>query len=200
MQPTASSVRIQLRHLRPPLAPPPLPVVPRLPANQKAFTLIEVMLAATVLLVSFTGVIQAVTIGSEMIDTARKQQIAQQIIEGEMTYQRTTPWATSGSAYGLSSMPDSTFRIKVNDAGTAVIDDTANGYDDLLRFGLDDNPALMAAAKGFTCQVESGVEAGPPSLIGIVWTVTWTSTAGRVHTRIAKGYYSEYGLFMSYRK
>ncbi len=172
----------------------------RQPTSQKAFTLIEVMLAATILLVSFTAVIQAVTIGAEMIDTARKQQIAQQIIEGEMNYQKSIPW-NGGSGYGISVMPDSIFRIRVNDDGTDVVDDTANGYVDGLRFGLDDNPALLAAAKGFTVQAESAneVSSGPP-LIGIVWTVIWTSTTGRVHTRTGKGYYSENGLFLSYRK
>lgn len=176
--------------------------MPRPTKSQKAFTLIEVMLAATVLLVSFTAVIQTVTIGAEMVDTARKQQIAQQIIDGEMTYQKTIPWSQTGpTAYGVLQMPNSTFRIRINTAGTAI-DDTSNGYNDLLRFGLDDNAALLSAAKGFTVEVEStnDVPSPMPPIVEIVWTVTWNSTAGRVHTRTGKGYYSEFGLRLSYQK
>ena len=42
------------------------------PRNRSGFTLVEVALAATILLVGFAGMATALIIGSEMLDTARK--------------------------------------------------------------------------------------------------------------------------------
>ena len=51
---------------------------------RSGFTLVEVALAATILLVGFAGMAAALMIGSEMLDTARKQTIAAQIMQGEI--------------------------------------------------------------------------------------------------------------------
>ena len=176
--------------------------MPRPTANQKAFTLIEVLMAATVLVVSFTAVIQAVTTGADMIDTARKQQIAQQIIDGEIAYQRASSWAGIGLVAGIADMLSSTYRIKVNADGTSATDDTADIFNDLAHFSLDSNPPLMAMAKGFTCQAETiNIRPyGQPPLLAITYTVTWTSSLGRTHTRTGVGYFAQNGLYLSYQK
>lgn len=175
----------------------------RPPASQRAFTLVEVLMAATVMVVSFTAVIQAVTLGADMIDTARKQQVAQQIIEGEIAYQRTSPWSQTGSVYGINDMLDSTFRIRVNDSGISAADDTsANGYNDLLRFGLDNNPELLAVAKGFTCEAGTINLRPPPQppLLLVTFTVTWTNRNTRTLSRKGNVLFAENGLRLSYQK
>ena len=45
----------------------------------RGFSLIEVIMATTILLVGFVGLIQAVTIGTESLDTARKLQVANRV-------------------------------------------------------------------------------------------------------------------------
>jgi Tfp pilus assembly protein PilV len=59
-----------------------------------AFTIVEVMMAATILVVGFMGMIQAITIGSEMLATARRQTLAAQILEHEIGKLRLTSWSS----------------------------------------------------------------------------------------------------------
>src|SRR5437868_13800786 len=80
-----------------------------------AFTLAEVMMATVVVLVAVVGLIQAITIGAEMLDVARKQTIAMQIIRNEIDNLHTKDWAT------VSAFPTSAYLI-VNSAGTGFVD------------------------------------------------------------------------------
>lgn len=50
-------------------------------------------MAATILVVGFMGMIQAITLGSEMMATARRQTLAAQILEHEIGKLRLTNWA-----------------------------------------------------------------------------------------------------------
>jgi len=180
----------------------------RRPTSQKAFTLIEVLMAMTVLVVSFTAVIQAVTLGADMIDTARKQQIAQQIIDGEIALQRTSTWLWSPGIYpagvvGIQEMGNSVYSITVNNTGTAVTDNTSNGRNDWDYFILDNNTELLKQAKGFTCQAKAlGIRpmTGTVDMIAITWTVTWLGASGRPHTLTGVSYFSKNGLHLSYQK
>jgi prepilin-type N-terminal cleavage/methylation domain-containing protein len=61
----------------------------------QGFTIIEVMMASVILVVGFMGMIQAVTIGSEMMATARRQTLAAQILENEIGKLRLLPWDAS---------------------------------------------------------------------------------------------------------
>jgi len=84
-------------------------------SSSKGFTIIEVMMAATILVVGFMGMIQALTIGSEMIATARRQTIANQIMTHELEQLRLEDWAStllnlsttttwnSGTAYAVGA-------------------------------------------------------------------------------------------------
>jgi Tfp pilus assembly protein PilV len=57
------------------------------------FTLIEVMLAAAVMLAGIVGMMQVVTSASEMLDASRKQTIATRIMHGEIERVRVTDWS-----------------------------------------------------------------------------------------------------------
>lgn len=167
-------------------------------ASPKAFTLIEVMMASTILVVSFSAIITAVSRGAEMIDTARKQQIAQQIIEGEIAFQRTSPWDWSAGQSGILEMVNSPYGITVNDTGTAVINDSANDHH---HFVLDNNPALMGQAQGFTCRTQAtNLRVSGTPMLAITWTVSWTSSSGRVHTRTGVSHLAPNGLHLSYQR
>jgi Tfp pilus assembly protein PilV len=77
-----------------------------------AFTIVETMMAAVILVVGFMGMIQAVTMGSEMLSTGRRQAVASQVITHEMERMRLLSWSnisslsttttwSSGSAYAV---------------------------------------------------------------------------------------------------
>jgi Tfp pilus assembly protein PilV len=57
-----------------------------------AFTLVEVLMAAVIMLVGVVGMIDAIKIGSEMLDLSRKQTIAIQIIHSEIDRVRLNSW------------------------------------------------------------------------------------------------------------
>src|SRR3954470_18085211 len=59
-----------------------------------AFTLVEVMLAAGVMLAAIVGMIQVVISGSEMLDVSRKQTVAMQIIHAQIDNIRLSNWTT----------------------------------------------------------------------------------------------------------
>lgn len=66
------------------------------------FTLIEVMMAATILLLGIVGMMHAITSGTEMLDTSRKQTLAGQIIQNEIERVRLLKWSEVSS---LSANP-----------------------------------------------------------------------------------------------
>jgi Tfp pilus assembly protein PilV len=65
-----------------------------IPRKQRAFTLLEVMMAATVLILAIVGMIQVVISGSEMLDFSRKQTIATQIIHDKIESLHLVDWTT----------------------------------------------------------------------------------------------------------
>jgi len=73
-----------------------------------AFTLVEVLMAAVIMLVGVVGMIDAIKIGSEMLDLSRKQTIAIQVIHSEIDRMRLSSWTDvqqlpATSTYDLSS-------------------------------------------------------------------------------------------------
>lgn len=150
-------------------------------------------MAAAVLVVSFTAVIQGVMMGSDMIDTARKQQIAQQIIDGEISGLRLGPWSDiTNLANGT------TYTTTVNVAGTSVTDTT--------HFRLGGNANLMLQAKSFSCQaVASYLRPASPTVsnvtyLSVTYKVSWTGTNNRTHIRTNTAYFGQNGLHLSYQK
>jgi Tfp pilus assembly protein PilV len=136
--------------------------------SQAGFTLIEVGMAALILVAGFISLIQAITIGSQMLDNARKQQIAMQIVEGEVEWLR----AQSDSFIPNTLASDT---ISVSSAGVATVTNSAG------NFHLEDNPALLELAKGFTVRmVKTNIRT---NFDKVVYTVTWTGASGRDYYR-----------------
>jgi len=65
-------------------------------------------MAATILVVGFIGMIEAVTITSGMMDHARRQTYASQLLNHELEDLRFAPWATTGSVTGISNLTPTT--------------------------------------------------------------------------------------------
>ena len=153
------------------------------------------MMAATILTVGFMGLIQAVTMCSNMMDEARRQTLATQILNHEIEKMRFYSW-TKIQALALTPViqlpinstnnPDSPFLAAIAASGVTYT---------LTREGSYVDPITMDY---------TGVDTG----IGeYLITVTWVETTSRVdtsgnpvtftHTRSNSAYYSKYGLNLS---
>lgn len=162
-----------------------------LPATFSAFTIVEVMMASVILVVGLLGMIQGVTIGSEMMATARRQTIAAQILEHEIGKLRLKDWTYIN---GLASSAAVTY-----DSDQAPLD-------------------ASIAASGVTFTIASTVTTITTDLREVTFTVTWTksgtsaaaatttgswleqlsfarsSPIARTYTRISTAYFGKYGL------
>ena len=168
--------------------------------SQAGFTLIEVGMGALILVVGFIGLIQAVTLGTQMLDTARKQQIAMQIADAEIEWLR----AQNDAFVPALSSPAT---ISVDLTGTATTASAGN-------FHLDNNSALLAQAKGFTVRMtRTNIRT---NFEKVTYVVTWTGATGRdyyrridtdsdgvvdaAHSRTFEVYFEKNGLRLSFQK
>jgi prepilin-type N-terminal cleavage/methylation domain-containing protein len=166
---------------------------------QRGFSLIEVIMATAILLVGFVGLIQAVTIGTESLDTARKLQIANQIVAAEIENLRGGPWST------IANLPASG-TLALNGAGAISGDATSFALANRSADRTDDNTALCTLAKGFTCSVTRtllrpvAASATTVTYVQLVYSVDWKSATGRVHTHRLGTYLGRNGLHLSFQQ
>lgn len=157
------------------------------------------MMAMAIVVVGVVGMMQAVTLGSESLDTARKQRVATQIAQAEIERLRNTDWTA------IAALPTTaTLTISPSGAVSGDLDDFA-----LTNFTVattDDNTALLEQARGFRCTFvqtwlrPSSASAATVTYIKFVYTVTWTSSAGRRHSRQFESYLGKNGLQLSYQQ
>lgn len=137
-------------------------------------------MAATVIVFAFIGMIQAVTIGSEMMATARRQTLASKLMDHELEQLRLASWTTiSGYAAGPT---------------TITIDSSHPFY-----------AALQGAGATFTLTRYvadvSGLSAVREVTLAVSWTVTPSGgVAGRTYTRMKSGYFGKHGLNLTYQR
>lgn len=141
-----------------------------------AFTLVEVMMAAGVMILALVGMIQVVVSGSEMLDVARKQTIAMQIIHGQIDNIRLSNWTTV-NGYSASTT-------------VSVTSTPASGFD----FGSN----LPAVATGFSCT--RTISTVRTDLKKVTFTVTWLGNTGRTYRRTGSTYYGNNGLYVTYQR
>lgn len=156
-------------------------------------------MATTILLVGFVGLIQAVTIMSEALDTARKQQVAQQILTAEIEKLRGKDWST------IANLPDSA-SITVGPAAALSGNLTSFALSAYTAATGDDNTTLASLANGFTCSFTrtrlrpSAATASTVTFVQVVYTVTWTSNTGRTHRVSQETFLGQNGLHLSYQQ
>ncbi|HVU18747.1 MAG TPA: prepilin-type N-terminal cleavage/methylation domain-containing protein [Candidatus Didemnitutus sp.] len=159
----------------------------------RGFSLVEVMMAAAILVVGFIGLIQAVTISASMLDLAKKQQVATQIMNGELAALQSASWST------IANLADGT-------TYTMTVDDTGHAGGSSSQFNLPNNPGLLANARNFSCSLTSSYlrPSSPTALtvtyVQVTCTVTWTSITGKSYTRSSQATYGKYGLNLAYQK
>jgi len=175
-----------------------------LPATSSAFTIVEVMMASVILVVGFIGMIQGITVGSEMLATARRQTLAAQIINHETEKLRLSSWAT------VSALTTASTAITIDSQFSNAI----------TACGLTTSTITVART---TANIDTDGD-GTTDLKEVTFTVTWnksgTSTAAttatgswlnqlsfaspspiaRTYTRTATAYFGKYGLNLAYQR
>lgn len=156
-------------------------------------------MAMTIVVVGVVGMMQAVTVGAEALDTTRKQQVALQLAEGEIARLRDGPWSTIANLPGTAAITiDQAGGISGNTVNFALSNYTASPA--------DDDTVQSALAGGFTCSLAATrlrPAAATPStvtFVKVVYTVSWTSSAGRSHARRVETYFGMNGLHLSYQQ
>ncbi len=137
-------------------------------------------MAAVMLVVAFVGMIQAITIGSEMQATARRQTLAAQIINHEIEKLRFSSW-TQIQALTSTSL--------------TVINSTNNAG----------SPYLTAVStSGATFNLSRTVSDITTTMREVTFTVTWVVrpsglTVSRTYTRVNTAYFGKYGLNLTFQ-
>jgi hypothetical protein len=140
------------------------------------FTIVEVAMATAVLAIALAGMVQAMGTGSEMLDTARKQTIASQVIQSEIERLRMLTW-TAGS------LPSD---LNVTDQPAAV--------------SINSSLAQVAPAIVFRCTRTVQLANERPDLRQVTITVSWTGITGKTHSRNTNVYVGKNGLNVAYQK
>ena len=153
--------------------------------RRKAFTLVEVMLAGAVLALALVGMIQVIVSGSEMLDVARKQTIAMQIIHGQIDQIRLKDWTE------VSALPAShSVWVDASDNGGSQSANITAGF----VFG----SKLPAISQQFQCT--RTISTVRTDLKQVNFTVSWTGNTGRSYTRTGSTYVGKNGLYVSYQR
>ena len=151
--------------------------------TKQGFTLIEVMLAATVMTLAISSSIIVLQQGLRAIDTARYTTLAGQILQSQMEKLRLLSWeqlthTATPPAISYGAINFATFPADVATSPTA----------EMQRF----------VANGVTSRCyQSIVPADAPwasTMMKITLTAAWTGLDGRPHSLSYITYYGQYGL------
>lgn len=174
------------------------------PSN--GFTIVEVMMASVILVVGFIGMISSITVCSEMLATARRQNLATQIISHELEKLRYVDFATiDGYAAGPTTLTiDAQFNNGIVACGLTT--DTSNSANPYITL----NRTVSEVVSGSLCQVtftvtwqKSGTTTAATAATGS-W-LTSLSLSGnapiqRTYVRKGVGFFGKYGLNLSVQR
>lgn len=152
--------------------------------SSKGFTLIEVLLAAVVMLAGIVGMMQAVTSGSEMLDMSRKQAIATQVIHGEIEKIRTLDWAH------IQALPST---------------ETVDLSTDLNASNFSASASFKSITQGFRCVRVIAPVLRSDNVIKsdqkqVTYTVSWVGNTGHSYSRSSTTYVGKNGLYVAYQR
>ena len=149
------------------------------------------MMAAVILVVAFFGMIQAVTIGSEMIATAKRQTIANQIITHEIEKLRLKDWTTIS---GYTAIAAATYDSDSDDLDAAI---AGSGVSFTLATAVSTPVTDMREITFTVTWTKSGTTTAATAATG-TWlqklTFSGFSPIARTYRRVGVGYFTKYGL------
>lgn len=184
------------------------------------------MMAATVLVFAFLGMITTLTVGNEMMATARRQTLASKMIDHELEALRYVDWTTlSGLTGSHSSYTTLVWNSATNYRTRDLVVLSSNGkWYRCLQNHINRNPSSNAAhwseitppwsvafnasgvAEGvsFALTREVADVSGLTNVKEFTFTITWTTTPSglstRTYTRRKSGYFGQYGLNLTYQR
>jgi hypothetical protein len=158
------------------------------------------MMASVILVVGFIGMISAITVGSEMIATAQRQNLAAQIINHELEKLRLVDFATiDGYAAGPTTLAiDSQFTAAITACGLTI--DTSSSTNPYIQV----QRSVADVVSGNMCQVtftvtwqKSGTTTAANAATGS-WleklSLGGNAPVRRTYVRKGVGFYGKYGL------
>lgn len=154
-------------------------------------------MAATVIVVAFFGMISALTAGSEMMATARRQTLASKLIDYELERLRILPWSDpNGSGNDLYSQTAGPITINSAHPFYSAVQ-SAGATFTVTRAIQWVEPTTLAAAGSETTMKEVTVTAS--------WTVNANWKVGgtlpsRTYNRSKSAFFGKFGLNLSYRQ
>ncbi|MGH7955484.1 MAG: type IV pilus modification PilV family protein [Opitutaceae bacterium] len=156
--------------------------------RQLGFTLMEVMIAATVMVLAISSSIIVLQQGLRAIDTARYSTLAGQILQSQMEKLRLLNWtqmthtvASPGTSYGAINF--TTFPAEVAAVPTA----------EMMRFTAGGVPSRCAQSI-VPLDAPLGAPASAATMLQITLTATWKGLDGRPHSLSYVTYYGKSGL------
>jgi Tfp pilus assembly protein PilV len=188
------------------------------------------MMAAVILVIGFIGMIEAVTLSSGMLDHARRQTLAAQIINHEIEKLRLQSWTainalpTSSTALGAAYNGGTAYVVgdtatysgawyRCTAAGTGQTPSSGSSYwtVDTPPYANAFTTSTSGIALGATYTVQrTATDLVSGSLREITFTVTWTVTTSRLdsfgspltftYTRVNTAYFGKYGLNLTYQR
>ena len=161
----------------------------------------EVALAATVLALTLTGMIQVVTSGTEMLDLSRKQTIALQILHGEIDQLRIQSWPTltgyntmgSSTGTGYPSLP--TTLTSANDPALAALIAASPQIQSIYTL-----TRSVTSVQPYQDPQTSPPYTSAPQLLQVTFTITWTGATGHTYSRTSTTLVGANGLFLAYQR
>jgi len=163
----------------------------------KGFTIVEVMMASVILVVGFMGMIQAITIGSEMLATAQRQTLAAQILDHEIGKLRLDPWST------VSALADSAAATYTSDQSSINTAITASGVAYQLAVDVTDLTTDLREITLTVTWTKSGTTTAATTATGS-WlqrlSFSGSAPIARTYTRKTTAYFGKYGLNLSVQR
>lgn len=190
--------------------------------SQAGFTLIEVGIASLVLVVGFIGMIRAMTFTSGLMDHARRQTVAAQILTNEIEQLRLRDWSTisnlSTSATVMTWSAAATYAVSdlVSSSGTwyrciaaAPAGQTPPNATYWTTYtGPITNTGIVNGATYSVSRSVADLVSG--TLREVTFTVTWTVVSGRrnadntplifSYSRVNSAFFGKNGLNLSYQR
>lgn len=138
-------------------------------ALRAGFTILEVVLAASVMAFAIATSVSTLVVGVRAMDSARATTMASQILQDQMEELRTTHWSVV-SAWDVS------------------VDTPVS-----LNQGMQQNAFIQSHS--YSCSRTVNLVPGKASLRQVSFTVAWKGADGRPHAAIASTFYAQSGLY-----
>ena len=145
--------------------------------GESGFSIVEVMMAAAVMVFGITSAILALQSGMRAVDTARNMTLAAQIMQSEMEVLRLQNWSQI-VALQAATNPYTVPASETITTGTSTTFDTV----------------LTGIANRFTCVRTISDISGRADIKAIDLTTTWNGVDGRPHTLSYEIRYAKNGL------